>query len=501
MTLDWTSNVAVGGLLPLLLSTLLLVVTALVPRLAHLLGLRWPLWLRVAWQITAFALLTILLEQVVGSPLQPRYHAPRASVQLWQQFIEAGWWLVGARIAIGLARLLVVLEGRPRETRIISDLLAGAIYVATILAIVNFAFTVPIRGLLATSGVIAIVLGLALQSTLSDVFSGIAVGLEKPYKPGDLLWVEGGIEGHVVQVNWRSTQIATGQSNIAVIPNSIIAKARLVNRSAPTLMRGDSIEVRLDANAVPEQCQNALLSATRACRLLRATPPPGVACTGLQGDGAIYEISFSVDSSEGLATARTELFTQIHRHLHHAGIALALAGAAAPPQVTVPTVAQLLAESDLFGSLEARQRDLLVQRFRPVWLQSGDRLIHQGDAPQELFMIASGVAEITIDGPSGPRVVYRMSPGESLGAIGVITNAPFSASATALTAMKAYRLDKADIATAIKAEPALAAALDAVAQRGQAALRRTVVTTDDAQLAHPDMFLGKLRGFLHLLGT
>lgn len=73
--------------------------------------------------------------------------------------------------------------------------MAGAIAVATLLAIVNFAFEVPIRGLVATSGVIAIVLGLALQSTLSDVFSGIAVGLERPYKAGDLLWVEGGIEG------------------------------------------------------------------------------------------------------------------------------------------------------------------------------------------------------------------------------------------------------------------------------------------------------------------
>jgi small-conductance mechanosensitive channel len=91
--------------------------------------------------------------------------------------------------------------------------------------------------LLATSGVIAIVLGLALQSTLSEVFSGIVVGIERPYQPGDLLWVEGDVEGYVVQVNWRSTHIATAQHNIAIVPNSIIAKSRLVNRSAPTPLR------------------------------------------------------------------------------------------------------------------------------------------------------------------------------------------------------------------------------------------------------------------------
>jgi small-conductance mechanosensitive channel len=83
--------------------------------------------------------------------------------------------------------------------------------------------------MLATFGVIAIVLGLALQSTLADVFSRVAVGLERPYKLGDLLWVEGDIEGMVVQVSRKSTQIRTRQNNIAIVPNSVIAKSRLVN--------------------------------------------------------------------------------------------------------------------------------------------------------------------------------------------------------------------------------------------------------------------------------
>ena len=119
-------------------------------------------------------------------------------IQIWAQVAEVGWWVLGARVAVGILRLIVVLEGRPRETQIVADLLAGAIYTATALSVVNFVFEVPIGGLIATSGVIAIVLGLALQSTLSDVFSGIAMGLEHAYKPGDSLWVEGGIEGQVV---------------------------------------------------------------------------------------------------------------------------------------------------------------------------------------------------------------------------------------------------------------------------------------------------------------
>ena len=481
----------------LVVATLLLTVAVIVPRLSP----RWPLWAIVLSRVVVFVSLTLLVQKILISPLRPHFTSTPAGRQLWEQLIEAGWWLVAARVAVGLTRLFVVLENRPYETQIVSDLLAGAIYVLTALAIINFCFGVPIGGLLATSGVIAIVLGLALQSTLSDVFSGVAVGLERPYKVGDLVWVEGGIEGRVLQVNWRSTHIATIQDNIAVVPNSIMAKSRLVNRSAPTPRRGDTAAVSLDANAVPEQCLAALDAAVRACRVMLSDPSPSIGCTGLHGEGTVYEISFSVDSSEHLPAARTELFSQIHRHLRHGGIALGVPGLAAPPPVPIPTPAELMRQSDLFGVIEPAERDLLAEYFTPQWLQRGATLIREGEMPEALFLLASGTAEITRNGPDGPRVVYRMSPGESLGTVGLISGTPYTATATALTAVKAYRLGKADIAMALKVRPQLAAALEVLVQRGREALRRSAAAQEDVQLDQPELFLPRLRNFLRLLGT
>ena len=491
------SPVATDPLTLLIVASLLLAGVVIVPQLSP----RLPLWTRVLARAAVFVSLTLLVQGILGSPLRPHFVHAHAGEQFWEQLIEAAWWLVAARVAVGLARLFVVLENRPHETRIVSDLLAGAIYVVTALAIVNFCFGVPIGGLLATSGVIAIVLGLALQSTLSDVFSGVAVGLERPYKVGDLVWVEGGIEGRVLQVNWRSTHVATIQDTIAVVPNSIMAKSRLVNRSAPTPRRGDTVTLSLDANAVPEQCLAVLDAAVRACRVMLSDPGPSLGCTGLHGEGTVYEISFSVDSSEHLPAARTELFSQIHRHLRHAGIALAVTGLAAPPPVPVPTPAELMRQSDLFGVIEPAERDLLAAYFTPQWLPRGATLIREGEMPEALFLLASGTAEITRDEPDGPRVVYRMSPGESLGTVGLISGAPYTATATALTAIKAYRLGKADIAMALKVRPQLAAALEMLVQRGQEALRRSAAAQQDVQLDQPELFLPRLRNFLRLLGS
>jgi small-conductance mechanosensitive channel/CRP-like cAMP-binding protein len=484
-------------LLPLVLSTFLILVAVLLPQAR----MNWPLWLRAVWSIAIFTALTLLLKQILSSPVRANFNTAHPGAQVWEKVIEAGWWLMGARVAIGLMRLFVILEGRPRETQIISDLVAGAIYISATLAIVDFVFAVSIGGLLATSGIIAIVLGLALQSTLADVFSGIAVGVERPYKAGDLIWVEGGIEGQVTQVTWRSTHIATGQNNIAIVPNSVIAKARLVNRSRPTIIRSDTIEVRLDASIPPERCLAALTAAVRSCRLVLASPAPEITCTGLHGDGCLYQVIFSVAASNQLGPARNELLVEVHRHLHYGGIALAVAGTAAVPLVPILTPGQLLEQSDLFSVMEPAQRDVLAQHFSTLWLQPGQTLIEEGGMAEALYVIASGTAEITVNEPGGPRIVHRMSPGETLGALGLITGSPYGATATALTPLKAYRLDKDAIAAAIKAQPALCDALEALAQRGQAALRRDAAAHETETKRHPEMLLSKLRSFVKLLNS
>jgi small-conductance mechanosensitive channel/CRP-like cAMP-binding protein len=486
-----------AALTHLALATLLLVFAMAVARLRP----RWPLWLHIAARGAVFVGLTVLVQRLLGSPLAPRYSALYSGMDVWEHIIEAGWWIMASRMGVTLVRLLVVLEHRPRETQIVSDLMAGGIYLATLLAIVNFVFAVPIAGLLATSGVIAIVLGLALQNTLADVFSGIAVGIERPYKAGDLIWVEGNIEGHVVQVTWRSTHIATFQNTVAIVPNSVMAKARLINRSLPEPVRGETIEIRLDAEVLPEVCIATLGAAVRAAMMPLAAPAPSVALTGLHGDGATYEVSYSVATSALLDKARTDVLAQIQRHLHHAGIALAVPGVPSLGVRKVPTAADMLAESDLFGMLDAAGRQSLASRFEEARLEPGEALFHEGDTPKYIFLVARGVVEITKNGSAGPHIVHRISPGESLGAIGLITGSPYTATAKALTAVTVLRMDKASVAAAIAAAPHLATGLEALAQQGRAALARDAAADQRQHSDAPEELRSKLRSVLKVLAS
>ncbi len=112
--------------------------------------------------------------------------------------------------------------------------------------IVSYVFDLPIQGLLATSGVVAVILGLALQSTLGDVFSGIVLNFSRPYLPGDWITIDGGTEGRVIEMNWRATHVLTGKRDLAIVPNSTIAKSKIVNVSSPSGIHGVTVTLHLD---------------------------------------------------------------------------------------------------------------------------------------------------------------------------------------------------------------------------------------------------------------
>jgi small-conductance mechanosensitive channel/CRP-like cAMP-binding protein len=458
-----------------------------------------PLWLRACIRLVGLVVLGILMERQLGSIFAPRYHATPAGEALWERLVLAFWWVLGAQCAIAISRLMIVLEERPRETQILSDLLAGVIHVLTLVAIVNLVLGIPVAGLLATSGVIAIVLGLALQSSLADVFSGIAVGIERPYKAGDIVWIEGGIEGRVLEVNWRSTHIMTFRKDLAVVPNSVMAKSRLINHSLPTPGRGLAITVRLDIRVPPDRCLAVLGAAVKSCQLIVADPPPTIARTDLLGDGATYELSFSVEGGETTVAAKTELLGQVQRHLAYAGIPLAVPGVAALPEAAPPTAEDLLRHSDLFGVLAAEDRALLAQHMMKVRVKEGQSLIQQDSEPNALYLIVAGAVEVTVTNEAGPRVVARMGAGASLGAIGLITDRPYAATATALSAVEAFCLDKATIAAAIAARPELSTNLEALAAQGMEALSRDAAAHVADRSQPPELFLTRLRSFLHRL--
>lgn len=85
--------------------------------------------------------------------------------------------------------------------------MATLAYILATLQIIDKLFGLPVGALLATSGAVAIVVGLALQSALGDAFSGIVLNLTRPYRIGDWIVVDSALEGQVIETNWRAASL------------------------------------------------------------------------------------------------------------------------------------------------------------------------------------------------------------------------------------------------------------------------------------------------------
>jgi small-conductance mechanosensitive channel len=435
----------------------------------HFLFKKYPL-VRAIIRVIFLVLLTVVLVSADIVPYQPLQFTGVPFLDAVHGALKVAWWLWTAWFVVGFLRAFVIVEHRPREGKLLQDLMAGVIYLAAIFAIIAYVFDFRIQGLLATSGVVAVILGLALQSTLGDVFSGVVLSFSRPYRPGDWISIEGGTDGRVIEMNWRATHVLTGRRDLAIVPNSTIAKSKIVNVSSPSGLHGVTITVQVDAKASPATGAQILEHAILNCRLVVATPAPSVTVKAINAAFTEFEITFFVEDLASSTRAQNQLFDMIFRHLGAAGIDLATdqnqpgtAGSQAPRSTGTERLLELVAT---FASLTSDDRKVIAAKLKPKSYDEGEILVEPGAVLHSLFIVGSGVLSFTREESEGEIEMLRIGPGDHFGEIGMLTGAPAIARIKALIPTTVYELAKDDLSPIVEAEPEVSQGLcRALAQR------------------------------------
>jgi len=400
--------------------------------------------------------------ELTGSPFRDAVHA----------ILKIAWWVLAGWFVVGVMRAVIVFQRSPREAKLVQDLLAGVIYLAALFAIVSYVLDLPIQGLLATSGVVAIILGLALQSTLGDVFSGIVLSFSRPYRPGDWISVEGGTDGRVIEMNWRATSILTARRDLAIVPNSTIAKSKIVNVSSPSGLHGTTVTVQLDAKTPPSRCSEILEHAIRNCRLIVATPAPTITVKAINATYIEFEIAFFVEELASTVKAQNELFDFIYRHLAAADIDLASPqnGPIADGDVrkSGTGIDRLLELVAIFATFTPEERSVIAAKLKEKSYDEGEILVAPGAVLQSLFIVGNGVLSFTREEIEGDIELLRLGPGDHFGEIGMLTGAGAVAKLSALIPTTVYELAKADLTPILEARPQVAQELCRALARRQA---------------------------------
>jgi len=125
------------------------------------------------------------------------------------------------------------------------------------------AFHVEITPFLASLGIIGIVLGFALQSSLSNIFGGISLILDKNFKVGDVIKLSSGELGKVLDIGLRSTKIRTFENEMLIIPNGKLAESIIDNYAQPDLYARATVAFGVEYGSNVEKVRKIVMETLR----------------------------------------------------------------------------------------------------------------------------------------------------------------------------------------------------------------------------------------------
>jgi CRP-like cAMP-binding protein len=304
------------------------------------------------------------------------------------------------------------------------------------------------------------------------VFSGIALTLGRPYVIGDWISLHDGTEGRVVASNWRSTHLLTGDHNVVVLPNSVLAKLGLTNVSQPDENHQLTLPIRVAPTRMPRTIVEVMRTVLESSNVIVKEPSPNVVLVGIDASAINVELQFRVTSPARRSDARNEIIDLVYRHCKANGLQLAM-----PPESMVvmtdnprhdehpatPTALGLIEAQPIFSILSRDERIALATSATRRSFAAGTEIIREGETLASLMIVRAGIVAMKKDGEE----IARLAPGDLFGEQSALAGKEESQALRAVTRVTVYQIDKDSLAPLLRERPELAEDLTANLARRQ----------------------------------
>lgn len=421
-------------------------------------------------ELIGFAAATVLL--LTARALLPREARPRANIAfvylVFAAFAGLGLYLAEGSaervllffycffVLASIGRSLVLLAvdvvfGRRihrAPPRIFRDLTQAVVYVAVLLLTLR-AIGVEPGSLLTTSALLTAVIGLALQDTLGNLVSGLALQMQRPFEVGDWIQFESDAKqiGRVTEVNWRATTVMTNDLVELIVPNATLAKSIIRNFSRPSPLSRRTVTVQSDYKHSPQRVREVILAGVQDCPGVLGDPPPQVLLGNFAESGIEYQVRYFTTEFANRDRMDASVRDRIWYAFHRAGVGIPF------PVRTVHmhTVSDASQQREQERELQRRDDILRVVDFLDVLTPEahkrlasaasvrlyapGEIVFRQGDPSSELFIVDRGEVAIEHSTEEGgaPVVVSKLGSGKFFGEMGLLTGEKRAASVRATT--------------------------------------------------------------------
>ena len=376
-------------------------------------------------------------------------------------------------IAVLLIRVLIffffdiflVRSKKYRAPQLLKEITTVVLFVVVLVAIMQNILKIQVGTLLATSALITVVLGLALQETLGNLFAGLALQLDQPYRQGDWIRIKD-IFGRVEEVTWRATKLKTINNDYIIVPNGQIAKEVVTNHSFPEGPHATRILFPASYDASPNHVSKVVVEALQEVDNVIHEMVPEIRLNTFGDSSIAYEIKFFIRDfgllEPTLASVRKAIWYHLRRndiHLPYPIRNVYLHEREEMEQEYKKTIHKLsgtLSRVYLFASLGEEERKLIAEKLVEMRYAEGEMIIREGEQDESFFIIEKGDVEVYLLSAHGSRkTLTTLHDGDFFGEMALLTGQKRTANVRAIGDVRVYRLDKDSFKMVLEANPAI----------------------------------------------
>src|SRR5438552_989690 len=365
-------------------------------------------------------------------------HAP------WRYHVGSAAILLSTALIVALVNRYVwdLYFEKKRQTAIphfLREVVGGIIFLIVLLLILSYGYhaETQLKGLLAGSGVVAIIVGFAGQNLFAGIIGGVSIQINRPFKVGDWLQV-GDRFAEVMEINWRSTRLCTNDNIYLDIPNNEIVRTTIINLHYPTEVHAMRIRVGVDYNMPPNRVKDALVRAAQSAKNVLPSPPVKVFLVEFGDHAVTYEIKYYMGNharfNETNDAVRTNVWYELKRqriNIPYPIRTLQLERRSQPAPEGDEEARVVLRGEPLFQCLSDSQIDNLVKQSELNHFGRGERVIEEGAEGDSMFILLRGAAEVSVSKNGSTIPVATLSSGDCFGEMSLLTGEKRSATVRA----------------------------------------------------------------------
>ncbi|HXH71100.1 MAG TPA: mechanosensitive ion channel family protein [Pyrinomonadaceae bacterium] len=376
-------------------------------------------------------------------------------------------------------------SGAYEISSLVQNVLSIIVYIVAFFIIFNSQYpNVDLAALFTTSTILGVIIGLALQDTLGNLFAGLAIQADQPFQIGDVISIPNMGTGVIENISWRGVKIRTFQNKFLIISNSVLGKEAIEVAPRENLNARLVFFNTIYTNS-PAKTVQIVREAVRQIENVSQKIRPIVRVRDLGASGIDWEIKYWLEDytkyndTDALVRQRIWYAFQRERNDFAYPTQTIHIENKMPEDDFVETgneVFERLSNVPIFAPLSDEETQKLASGSRVRVFAPDEPIVRQGQPGKSMFVVHKGSVKVQIKEESQTKTLNTLREGDFFGEMGLLTGEPRTATVIAEEETQVLEIDNLCLKPILEDNPELVESFSRIVEE-----RRTLLAEKQSE--------------------